>query len=619
MWFPIGCRLLVLAALVLVVLIAPAPDAIAKGKRLNCKGTKVAVKIGKKKSCQPFAKLFPKPKAGDIRLAYLEQALRFDPAKGTRGKKRTRGGALPRGFKAAAKRGQKKLLKTLPKALALIDRKGHRAGASTLKPNPALASAGCNFEEPSPIGHTGGASIGAFGDNGGYVDAPIGGGLRVRITFISCGGVSNLNVPECPKANGLVDGKGSGEFRATFEIQDGSEVVSRNSSVFEEKAKVHGEVGADAKLKFIEVEHTQEVFIVASVAGHYPIVIRGGVTRKVRIQMPGGSYDPASASARFYGDSLAPGSGADSFARTADAAIRSYRAAEGRWSSFDRKPFCAQATFSPASNTLKLKKGDSKPVSIYAKARADGGRATAAKWTLLNFENAQFNPTSSESASPTVSYQVTNAPENGFVRVKAKFTSTAGVGEDTWTQPTEKSGSIDKIAGTFSQTTVQHLAMYGDATLEVAGNVTFERFSPAVLGGASGFFKFKSGFMQLTVSGNGGMFVSAPLCSQSGSVQLGFAAESSFDVFGTGDDQHEPYEYSFSISSSGLANLPLTIYGCADVAKEQEGVYNIPVAANIATKGFHVSPDGITYADTVNEELGAVTVTENWSFTGTEE
>ena len=44
-------------------------------------------------------------------------------------------------------------------------------------------------------------------------------------------------------------------------------------------------------MKSIEVEHTQEVFIVATGG----IVIRGGVTRKVLIQMPGGGYDPAHA------------------------------------------------------------------------------------------------------------------------------------------------------------------------------------------------------------------------------------------------------------------------------------------------------------------------------------
>jgi hypothetical protein len=147
-----------------------------------------------------------------------------------------------------------------------------------------------------------------------------------------------------PLANGSVDATGSGEFRATIEVRDGGQLVSRNSSTFEEKAKVHGRVGADAKLKSIEVEHTEEVFIVASGG----IVVRGGVTRRASIEMPGGQYDPAGASVKFFGDSIAGDSGAKAFASTA-AAISAYRSAEPRWSTFNPSGgYCAEPAFSPA-------------------------------------------------------------------------------------------------------------------------------------------------------------------------------------------------------------------------------------------------------------------------------
>jgi hypothetical protein len=324
-----GCRLLVASTLLVLLIGGPLPDAAGKSRKVHCKGATVPVTVGKKTTCKPLYKALPKPRKIDLRLAHLQELVKLDPAKMAGAKKRKRARTLQSGFGAAGKRAQKKLLKALPKALAFIDRK-RGARFSRLAAGSAFASSGCQPGPAGPAGHTGGATVGLLGDNGGYIEASAGGGLRVRVTFVSCGGVNSFRLPECPTANGNVDGRGSGQFRATIEIWDGGQFVSRNSSVFEEKAKVHGEVGADAKLKFIEVEHTQEVFIVASGG----IVIRGGVTRKVRIDMPGGRYDPANASVVFFGDKISADSGASAFAGTADAAIRGYKNAEPRWSTF---------------------------------------------------------------------------------------------------------------------------------------------------------------------------------------------------------------------------------------------------------------------------------------------
>ena len=59
--------------------------------------------------------------------------------------------------------------------------------------------------------------------------------------------------------------------------------------------------------------------------------------------------------------------------------------------------------------------------------------------------------------------------------------------------------------------------------LDISGNVTFERSTPDFGGGASGLYKFKSGFVSATFSGDGAHDDSAPLCSQKGSLQLAFA------------------------------------------------------------------------------------------------
>ena len=123
---------LVLSAVCACVLVAATPPTAvgAKRKTPSCRGTKVPVTVGKEKTCQPLAKVFPKPKAIDIRLAYLEQALRFDPAKTVPTKRRKRVRTLQSGFGAAGKRAQKKLLKLAPKLLAFIDRKGGARSSS---------------------------------------------------------------------------------------------------------------------------------------------------------------------------------------------------------------------------------------------------------------------------------------------------------------------------------------------------------------------------------------------------------------------------------------------------------------------------------------------------------
>ena len=149
------------------------------------------------------------------------------------------------------------------------------------------------------------------------------------------------------------------------------------------------------------------MFVVASGG----IVVRGGVTRKVKINMPGGTYDPAGASVKFFGaDKIPSDSGASAFASTAEAAIRVYRNAEPRWSTF-KAPFCAEPVFTPDSNTLKLSKGKTGQLGIYAKAK-DGGQGNRCEVDPAGRPRTpDFSPTSSQDPAPNVSYTVTNAPE----------------------------------------------------------------------------------------------------------------------------------------------------------------------------------------------------------------
>jgi hypothetical protein len=618
---PTGFWVLLPAALVLVAMMASAPVAAAKGKKVTCKGTKVAVTVGKKTICQPFAKAFPKPKAIDPMLATIQEALKSDVSK-SGGRRAKRFKSFESGFGAAGKRAQKKLLKVLPKAFALIVRNQTGAAKSSINPGPAIASA-CSANGPvDPVGNLGGASVGVSGDNGGQIGVPAG-GLTYRLRFAECGS-KYLYVAGCPKSNGEAPTRVAPSYTITEEVLDGNTVVSRSTTNVDRKVKGLGKVASDAKLDYFDLEVFTETFIVASGG----VVLRGTTERKARVNMRnGGRYDPANASLRVTGDAK-PKDDATTFARYAQEGIEEYRAAESGgsflhddgWSTFNRKrgPYCAKAVFSPESNTIKLQKGKTGQVSIYAKGE-DGGQATGAKWTLLDQQNAEFNPGSSEGPTTAISYKVTNAPKNGSVKVKVKFTSTAGVGEDTWMEPTEEPPAINKIAGTFSLKSVLHVPQ-GDSVMEWSGNVTFERFTPAIFGGASGIYKFKEGFLSVTVSGNGAMTDSAPLCSQKGGLQLAFSAPgSSLSAIGSGPEQLEPYEYSFSISSNNepLPMVKVDIYNCAPVAEEQEDDDpEYPAAFFMSQAG--ISPDGLSFAGSDSNLVSGSGTIENWAFTGTE-
>jgi hypothetical protein len=454
--------------------------------------------------------------------------------------------------------------------------------------------------------------VGALGDNGGYMDVPIGGGLHAKVTFVSCGGVTAFNIPECPTANGTVDGRGRGEFSVTFEIRSSSQVFSRSTTNFEQKAKIHGEVGSDAKLKSIDVEHTEELFIVATTAG-YPIVIRAGVTRKVHIPMPGGHYDPASASARFFGDPLKPDSGAESFANTAKAAISSYQKAEERWSSFNRQPFCAEPVFDPASNAIKLKTGEKKQLTVYAKARADGGRATGARWTLLVPLNADFSPMASEDASPTIQYTVTNSPAGDQVRVMVKVTSTAGVGQKTWTQPIAPPGR-NQIVGSFNGEFKGPQSVEGRTEQTWSGTVEFNRFGTIE---GSEYYTLISGEVSITASGLDGSGISG--CQQHGSNSNRKLPGGSMEVTPIGKEGGAPYEYSISVSMPFEA-LNITRINCNKASQEEgyEGTeYPLTPLYRFAPSG-QKSSDGITFTGTVDESPFESVDLQRWNLHGTE-
>ncbi len=591
--------LIAIVSIVLFVLTGASASASAPAKsaKAACGGTKVAVKIGKRKTCQPFSRVFPKPRDVDLRLSYLRLALKLDPAKLAPAKKGKRIHSLQSGFGAAGKRLQKRLLGSLPKALAFFDRKRKSASISSLLSDRALASANCGVGPASDRGSLGGStSVVLLGNNGMFIETEAA-GYTVRVTFVSCGGVDRFSVPECPKANGTVDAKGSGDFRATTEVWKGSRLEERTSTNFEDTAEVHGEVGADAKLKFIKVKHKQEMLIISrKVGGAY----RGGMERDIEIHMPGGQYDPANARAKPLGDAVSADFGADAFAKTAAAALSGYRSAEAKWSSFDSKPFCAQAVFSPATDTVKLKRGEAKQLGIYARARADGGRATGARWTLTGAVDADFSPASANDAAPNISYTVSKSPLGNEVKVTAKFTSTAGVGEDSWQQPIE--GALpERFAATFSGSASYHEIQLGegDGQANWSGNAELREmpnpYPPGTFPYEFAYYKIVSGSISYSYSGALGE------CSAtaSGPIDLPSQPDLKETAVLTIFDK-VPREYSLQIGMPLTATVPGELSGCKH--PEDDGPFDFVVGAGTPMIVYAPLPGG--------------TVGGDWAFSG---
>ena len=169
---------------------------------------------------------------------------------------------------------------------------------------------------------------------------------------------------------------------------------------------------------------------------------QGTATRTIRVNMPSGQYDVQHSSTTITGD--ADAFDADDLAASIKTAIEEYKDAENGgsflhtdgWATENRQrdPYCAKAVFDPVSEAVRLSAGQAKTVSVYAQGN-DGGRAAGARWTVMDTSNAVFTPSSPSGANPTINYTVSTSPSGDHVRVTLKFTSTAGVGKDTWTQP----------------------------------------------------------------------------------------------------------------------------------------------------------------------------------------
>jgi hypothetical protein len=230
----------------------------------------------------------------DVRLAYLKGVLKLDPT--------GRGRKLSRSVMLARKRAARRLQQLLPRALALIDRHTRaRGGLSRASDELAFAAAGCRVS-PAFVDHLGPLTMttlmGANGEEGGTFDLRYA-GFTYRVTFQKCH-VAGLSAGECPTAEGRDEASGGSHLEMTEELRQGNRVVSRRSVTTDDKTTWHAQVGSDARLKYIDIAVRQDVLIVESGG----VVLRGAAVRSVRVDMPGGNYDPAGAGVKISGDDV---------------------------------------------------------------------------------------------------------------------------------------------------------------------------------------------------------------------------------------------------------------------------------------------------------------------------
>jgi hypothetical protein len=619
---PSPAKLFVLALLaaLAVATAASVSDATTEAsKRLKCKRGYVVVKVNKKASCRRMRSVFPKPKAGNRTLADLKAALNIDRSD-LRTKRGKRPRALPRRVAAAQRKGRKAMLRALPKLGAMLRRLEQRAGTSRSRHVRASARRPCggpgSTEPVSDTGHSGAlgiqATLGPNGEEGGVMTLTVN-GITQETTFVKCGS-KYYYVPGCPKSNGDAGTTASGRFTSTTRTLEGRRLISSQYTDWTYDDRLLGKVMDDAKLRYFDFTRKEHKLTVASGG----LVQAGDARRTVRVNMPSGSYDAARSSSAIDGD--AASFREDDLAASIKMAIDEYREAENGgsflhtdgWATFDRQrdPYCAKAEFSPAAEAITVKKSQQYQLSVYAKGQ-DGGRATGARWTVMDPSNATFTPGTATGPSPSVSYTVSSSPSGDRVRVTLKFTSTAGVGKDSWSEPI--GGAINHISGTFNTT-----YNVNGSVLTATGNATYDRPIPAVYDGASGTYFLSSGEMTIVASGKDSAI---PSCQMSGSkvVTLG-DGNGTMDVTSTAFGSFDPpYTYFMNATPLGPGSVvEVTRSNCANPSDNGPGVVTFQTPGLANQGGPQQSADGIVYDGSWSTDQSPVTFTQSWSFRGRE-
>jgi hypothetical protein len=475
----------VAAAALLVALSAVAlgtePDLLAQGAK-SCPKGQVAITLAGKKSCQPLGRAFPKPRKGDERVVILQALLGGEWGGSPPDLKNRRPPTLrdllepfgPAAYAAAAE-GVTQIPKTIDR---LLGRKARRlagpratwAAAGVLackEKGPKLSDSnrkdlgnGAAFELRVSLGDSASAGFSIEGKAKDGSDRTV----RWDVDFGLCDQNVSISLPSCPTAEGSIDGSGSTRFTLTVSTLKNGAVEHSEKVEFSYKLKLKGQVAVDAKLDWVDVEHTLKLKKTASRQSILwgPASEEGTARRSTRVNMRTGTYDRGTSSvvdvrfsysgilSLFVQDRLAQQrisselakKSDELFAQTVADVIKEYRARENAWQTPNT---CATLEFAPASRTLRLRDGQRGTLKGTIKAKL-GGVAKDGRWRRTGQRNVDVTPTQASGAQPSFSYRVTNADR--VVSASFRATSPAGVAAGDWVQGGEDFPA--RFSGTFT-------------------------------------------------------------------------------------------------------------------------------------------------------------------------
>ena len=309
------------------------------------------------------------------------------------------------------------------------------------------------------------------------IPTPSGRAVRITVDLGLCAG-ERLEVDSCPTAQGIVQGSDNNDGTIKVEQLEDGAVVESQVTKLNVVTKLRGEVGTDAKLKFVEIERTETYDTSIDYGRWLGVGQRINVRRTATVSMPGGQYlagtgsldvqqsfrgllsflvnasaarEAAIASARKASD--------ESWSKFVDETIKKYREREAAW----QKPVCAELAFAPRSNTLRVRLGQQGLFTGTVSAKRGG--SAVGEWRITARRNLGLRAGSNlTAASITYRYRV---DREGRVSATFRVPSRAGVAEGTWEQG--GSGVPRRITGTFSGRTGDNVQ------ISWSGTITFVR------------------------------------------------------------------------------------------------------------------------------------------------
>lgn len=627
-------------------------DTAAKPKKKakkKCKKSQVRVKVGKRVSCRPLKKAFPRPKKGDPRKLVTNVAVQdWSKFRSRRGKRLP---SLPKLIRKVGPGASKLLATATARGFTRLDAMASAATAARLRGGPrAQAAAGCDDLARAPRQSSNFTTGGGGGPSAtvGVNMGPDGASLGIELTGNDYTVKADLDMglcdpneveaPPCPTAVGKLEGQIRYKLKAIIEVsRNGVDVWSQGVEVTR-RTKLVGWNEVDAKLDRLDVEdvETSNFSLGGTTREHPPISIRTRIERRTQVDMRSGSYDPGRSNVDitmrmegFYGPDRDDAESAAERKAQADAdqqfraviekAIAGYRNRESEW----QRPTCADLKLNPEKNRLTLSANASGSFTATAIAKSDGNPSELDA-RLSETENAVFSPTRAGGQSARFEYSGVNgaAPAGSKVRVKVRATSKAGVAEDKWEQPIKPPFEINEIAGNFSGSYSQPVGPR-TGVISWTASGTFVRQTPPGIPGAVGSYVLKAGIASIHFSG--GSVIGDALCDMSGSttVDLFQAAGGSVGVRPVNamkPFEQGPHLYGGTVGLGFGPTVDITESNCVNPSPDHDPNHpDYPIGAlTVLNTGPTelTSPDGIEYSGSYSDSQSGITNEWTWVLTG---